>query len=388
MSALGAPPPARLRLGMVGGGQGAFIGGVHRIASRIDDQFRLVAGALSSTPERSQASGQDLGLDPDRIYPDFETMAARESAREDGIEVVAIVTPNHMHFAAAEAFIRRGIAVVCDKPVTNTLDEARRLHELARHHRVPFVLTHNYTGYPLVREARAMVARGDLGPLRVVNAEYIQGWLSERTGSDNKQAEWRIDPARAGAGGSIGDIGTHAHHLALYVTGLVPESLCADLDAFVAGRQLDDNAHILLRYEGGAKGMIWTSQVAVGRENGLMLRIVGERGMIEWRQESPNQLLHAPQGEPTRILTRGGPGTGDAAARVTRIPPGHPEGYLEAFAAIYREAAEIVRAWQRGGEPDGAVHAPGTLDGMAGLAFIEACVRSSRQGASWVRVES
>ena len=372
---------------MVGGGSGAFIGGVHRIASRIDGQFDLIAGALSSTPERSRASGQALGLAPDRTYPGFEEMARAEGARPDGIEAVSIVTPNHMHFAAAEAFIRAGIHVICDKPITNTLSEARRLDDMARHHRVAFVLTHNYTGYPLVRQAREMVANGDLGSIRVVSAEYIQGWLSERTdGTENKQAEWRVDPARAGAGGSIGDIGTHAHHLALFVTGLEPEQLCADLDAFVPGRTLDDNAHILLRYKGGAKGMIWTSQVAVGRENALTLRVIGEKGMLEWAQEQPNALMFTPQGEPTRILTRGGPGAGDAAARVTRIPGGHPEGYLEAFATIYTEAAAIIRARQRGVEPDPAVVAPGTTDGIAGLAFIEACVQSSRQGATWVRL--
>ena len=389
MTELGTPPPPRIRLGMVGGGSGAFIGGVHRIASRIDGEFDLVAGALSSTPERSLASGQTLGLAPDRIYPDFETMARRESEREDGIEAVSIVTPNHMHFAAAEAFIRAGIAVICDKPITTTLEEARRLHELSRHHRVPFVLTHNYSGYPLIRHARAMVAGGELGAIRVVNAEYIQGWLAEdTTGTDNKQAAWRVDPSKAGAGGAIGDIGTHAHHLALFVSGLRPEQLLADLDAFVPGRTLDDNAHIMLRYAGGAKGMIWTSQVAVGRENALSLRVVGERGMLEWAQENPNVLLHTPQGEATRMLTRGGPGVGEAGTRVTRIPGGHPEGYLEAFATIYAEAAAIIRASQRGVEPDAAVMAPGTSDGVDGLAFIEACVRSSRQGASWVRIEA
>ncbi|MGI9401989.1 MAG: Gfo/Idh/MocA family protein [Rhizobiaceae bacterium] len=384
---VGQPPPPRIRLGMVGGGRDAFIGAVHRMAARLDDQFELVAGALSSTAEKSLASGQDLGLPPDRIYPDFDTMARKEADRPDGIEAVAIVTPNHMHFRAAEAFLAKRISVICDKPITNTLSEALRLNDMAKRSGAAFILTHNYSGYPMVRQAREMVTDGKIGKIRVVQAEYAQGWLSERLEEDGaKQAEWRTDPVRAGAGGSIGDIGTHAYHLAGFVTGLEAESLAADLTTFVPGRSLDDNAHILLRYHGGAKGMIWTSQVAVGKENALKLRIYGEIGALEWEQENPNLLLYMPQGDVSRIITRGSPAAGEAAMRVTRIPPGHPEGYLEGFATIYKEAATIIRATQSGIQVDSAVLAPSTEDGVAGLAFIEACVRSDQQNTAWIRL--
>lgn len=380
-------PPPKLRLGMVGGGQGAFIGAVHRMASRLDDQFELVAGALSSTPDKALASGQQLGLQPDRIYSSFDDMARKESEREYGIEVVSIVTPNHMHFQAAETFLNRRISVICDKPMTNTLSEAQRLHDIAERSGAAFILTHNYSGYPMVRQAREMVANGDIGQVRVVQAEYIQGWLSERLEeSGAKQAEWRTDPTRAGAGGSIGDIGTHAYHLAGFISGLEAESLAADLSTFVPGRKLDDNAHIMLRYSSGAKGMIWTSQIAVGKENALKLRIFGELGSLEWAQENPNYLYYTPKGEATRILTRGGPNSSDAATRITRIPAGHPEGYLEGFATIYSEAAAIVRARQKGQAVDSQVQAPTTDDGIAGVKFIEACVRSSQQNSSWVRL--
>lgn len=382
-----AAPPPKLRLGMVGGGQGAFIGAVHRMAARLDGHFDLVAGALSSTAEKSILSGQELGLEPDRIYASFEDMARRESARRDGIEVVAIVTPNHMHFRAAEAFLSNRISVICDKPMTNTLSEAQRLHDMAARSGVAFILTHNYSGYPMIRQARAMVEAGELGAVRVVQAEYAQGWLSERVeDGEAKQARWRTDPARAGLGGSIGDIGTHAYHLAGFVTGLKAESLAADLSTFVSGRQLDDNAHILLRYQGGARGMIWTSQVAIGKENGLRLRVYGEKASLEWAQEDPNYLWLTELGGSTRRLTRGGPEVVDAASRVTRIPAGHPEGYLEGFATIYSEAAAIIRARQAGKNVDPEVLAPTTQDGLEGVAFIEACVQSSRQNAAWVRL--
>ncbi|MDX1732156.1 MAG: Gfo/Idh/MocA family oxidoreductase, partial [Aurantimonas coralicida] len=337
--------PRRIRLGMVGGGQGAFIGGVHRIAARIDDRFELVAGALSSTPEKALASAAEIGLDPERSYGSYVEMAATEAEREDGIEAVAIVTPNHMHFPVAKTFLEVGIHVICDKPMTTTLAEAQELAEIAAASGKVFVLTHNYTGYPMIRQARAMVAAGDLGTIRMVHAEYIQDWLADRaedTGS--KQAGWRVDPAKAGAGGSIGDIGTHAHNLACFVTGLKVERLSADLSSFVEGRELDDNANMLLRFAGGAKGMLWASQVAVGNENGLSLRVYGDRGGLEWRQEEPNRLWFTPLGEPKRLLTRGGAGANAAAAAVSRIPAGHPEGYLEGFATIYAEAAELIHA--------------------------------------------
>jgi len=384
---VGEISPKPLRLGMVGGGQGAFIGGVHRMAARLDGHYDLVAGALSSTAEKALVSGQELGLAPDRIYVSFEDMARKEKERADGTEVVSIVTPNHMHFAAAEAFLNAGISVICDKPMTTTLTEANRLHDLAERSNASFILTHNYSGYPMIRDARALVESGTIGNVRVVQAEYAQGWLSERledTGA--KQAEWRTDPARAGAGGSIGDIGTHAYHLAAFVTGLETESLAADLTTFVPGRALDDNAHIMLRYKGGAKGMIWTSQVAVGKENGLRLRIYGETGSLEWEQENPNYLWVTKDGEATRLSTRGGAGAYDAPNHVARIPAGHPEGYIEAFATIYTEAARMIRAKQAGQPVPKDILVPTTNDGVKGVAFIEACIQSSRQNASWVRL--
>lgn len=374
----------RILLGMVGGGQDAFIGGVHRMAARLDDEFELVAGALSSSPERALGSGQALGLPSDRIYTDYETMARSENARPDGIDAVAIVTPNHMHFKVAETFLNLGFHVICDKPMTLSLIEAQRLHDMVSRSSRVFVLTHNYSGYPMVRQAREMVQSGAIGDVRVVQAEYPQGWLSSR--QDSKQAEWRSDPARAGAGGSIGDIGTHAFHLAQFVTGLTAEELTADLATFVPGRQLDDNAHILLRYKGGARGMIWSSQVAIGKENALRLRVFGSRGGLEWSQEEPNILWVHDLGASTRKITRGSPEAGEAAGRVTRIPAGHPEGYLEGFATIYREAAELIRAADGDSVSDPAAIAPDSADGLAGLQFIDACVRSNLQGSSWVRI--
>ena len=372
-----------IRLGMVGGGQGAFIGAVHRIAARIDGDYALVAGALSSTPERARASAAELGLDPERGYDDFATMACREAERSDGIEAVSIVTPNHRHAAPAIAFLERGIHVICDKPLASTLAEARRMAEAAGRSGALFVLTHNYTGYPMVRQARAMVEAGDLGRIRVVQVEYPQDWLAEAPDDGNKQAAWRGDPERSGAGGSTGDIGTHAFHLARFVTGLPLHALAADLDRFVDGRLLDDNAHVMLRFEGGAKGVLWCSQVAVGHENGLRLRVYGERGGLEWAQENPTNLWFASLREPKRLLTRAGAGTGPEAARISRTPPGHPEGYLEGFANIYAEAARAIRASRSGDPVPDGVSFPTLEDGLEGMAFIDACVRSSERDGAW-----
>lgn len=377
---------ARLRLGMVGGGRDAFIGGVHRIASRIDDQFEIVAGCFSSTAEKSQASGADLGLDPARVYDDFSAMARREARLKDGIDAVAIVTPNHMHYSAARAFVKRGIHVICDKPLTGTLSDARRLTRVAQAAEGLFILTHNYTGYPMVRQAREMVASGALGQIRLVQVEYPQDWLTEAPeASGQKQAEWRTDPDRSGAGGSIGDIGTHAFNLASFVSGLKLVELCADMQSFVPGRRLDDNAHVLMRFDGGARGMLWCSQVAPGNENALKLRVYGDKGGLEWEQEQPNTLWHSPFGDPKRMLTRGGAGIGAAAARVSRIPPGHPEGYLEAFATLYSEAAQAIRAHKNGVPVGQDVVYPDIQDGLAGVSFVDACVRSSARGGSWVK---
>jgi len=373
---------ARIRLGMVGGGNDAFIGGVHRIASRIDDRYELVAGALSSTPEKSRASGEALGLP--RIYDDFKSMAIREARLKNGIEAVAIVTPNHVHYEAAREFLKRGIHVICDKPLTSTLADAKKLVKAAESSDALFVLTHNYTGYPMVRQAREMVAGGAIGKIRVVQVEYPQDWLTED--ETFKQAEWRTDPARSGAGGSTGDIGTHAHNLARFITGLEVESLAADLDAFVPGRPVDDNGHVMLRFHGGAKGMLWCSQVAPGNENALRIRVYGETGGLEWAQEDPNYLWYTPFGEPKRLITRNGAGAGDAAARMSRVPPGHPEGYLEGFANIYGEAADAIEA-HRAGTPVGSdVIYPTITDGLRGVEFVDACVRSSQRNAAWVKL--
>jgi predicted dehydrogenase len=376
----------RIRLGMVGGGIDAFIGGVHRIAARLDDKFELVAGALSSNPERSLQSGAALGLDPKRTYGDFKEMAVREARLKDGIEAVAIVTPNHMHYAIAREFLKRGIHVICDKPLTSTLADAKKLAKLAEKSDALFVLTHNYTGYPMVRHARDLVRTGKLGEVRVVHVEYVQDWLAEpleQTGQ--KQAAWRTDPARSGAGGATGDIGTHGYNLAAFVTGLTLESLAADVHTFVPGRRLDDNAHVLLRYEGGAKGMLWCSQVAVGQENGLRLRVFGTKGGLEWAQEDPNYLFWTALGEPRQRLSRAGAGANAEAARLTRIPSGHPEGYLEAFANIYAEAAAAITAKKAGTPVDSRVVYPGVDDGVKGVAFVEACVASSRRNGAWVK---
>ena len=374
-----------IRLGMVGGGNDAFIGGVHRIAARIDGRFQLVAGALSSTAEKSKTSGAALGLEADRCYGDFTEMAKREARLKDGIEAVAIVTPNHVHYPAAREFLKRGIHVICDKPLTSTLSDAKKLAAAAEKSRALFVLTHNYTGYPMIRQARAMVAEGALGKLRVVQVEYPQDWLTdavEHTGA--KQAEWRTDPARSGAGGCVGDIGTHAYNLAGFVTGLTLDSLAADLTSFVEGRRLDDNVHVLLRYKGGAKGMLWSSQVAPGNENALKLRVYGEKGGLEWSQEDPNYLWFTPHGEPKRLLTRNGAGAYAANRAASRIPPGHPEGYLEGFANIYNEAADLIIAARDGKTSDHLL--PTVQDGLAGVVFIDACVRSSARNAAWVSV--
>lgn len=382
-----------IRLGMVGGGQGAFIGAVHRIAARMDGEFQLVAGALSSNPERAKASAAELGLDPDRSYGSFAEMAKAEAKRPDGIEAVAIVTPNNVHYPAARAFLEAGIHVICDKPLASNLADAKKLAALVEKTGKVFVLTHNYTGYPMVRQAREMVARGQLGDIRVVQAEYPQDWLTEAIeNTGQKQASWRVDPKQAGVGGALGDIGTHAYNLARFVSGLELDSLSADIDSFVAGRVLDDNAHVLLRFKAkgnapAAKGMIWASQVAPGHENGLKLRIYGTKGGLEWTQADPNYLWYTPYGQPKQLLTRAGAGAMPVAARVTRVPSGHPEGYLEGFANIYQEAARAIRAaGRKGGKPGKEVIFPTVQDGVEGVAFVEACVKSSKKNGAWMKL--
>jgi len=376
----------RLRLGMVGGGPGAFIGAVHRIAARLDDRYELVAAALSSDREKSLAGAKELNIP--RAYGSFQEMAARESTLPDGIEVVSIVTPNHMHHAPAKAFLEAGVDVICDKPLTTSLEDALDLANTVRRTGLVFGVTHNYTGHPLVRQAREMVAAGELGPIRLVQVEYVQDWLStplERTGQ--KQAEWRTDPARSGPGGSLGDIGTHAYNLACFVTGLTCEKVAADVSTFVPGRRLDDNVHMMLRFSGGPKGSLWATQIAPGNENNLVLRVYGEKAGLEWRQEDPNQLIFTPLGQPKQTIRRGSAGTGRAAAHATRIPSGHPEGYLEAFAQLYNDLAEqiVSRREKRAPNPLSLL-VPSVEDGVEGVRFIKTALESSRNGSAWTAI--
>ncbi len=379
MAENGAP---RIRLGMVGGGTGAFIGYVHRIAARIDGDYELVAGALSSNPATAIESGKNLGLAADRIYTSYEEMAAKESARPDGIQAVSIVTPNHMHYGPAKVFLEAGIHVICDKPLTSTLEDARALTKIQPKNGAKFLLTHNYTGYPLIRQARDLVASGALGNIRVVQAEYAQDWLTNAADPGNKQASWRTDPKRSGAGGAIGDIGTHAYNLLRFVTGLKTEAVSADLQSFVPGREVDDNVHILLRFEGGARGMLWASQVAVGKENGLQLRVYGDKAGLEWGQENPNYMWFTEFGKPRQLLTRGGAISAPPAASMNvRIPSGHPEGYLEAFATLYSQFAQVIR----GEGKDVAGLLPSLADGVEGIEFIMASVTSSKNNGKWTK---
>jgi predicted dehydrogenase len=376
----------RLRLGMVGGGPGAFIGAVHRMAARLDDRYELVAAALSSNADVSLSAAAVLGIP--RAYRSFAEMAAAESKRPDGMEVVSIVTPNHLHHAPAKAFLEAGIDVICDKPLTTTLEDALDLAAIVKQTGLVFGLTHNYTGHPMVRQAREMVAAGELGALRIVQVEYAQDWLStpvEKTG--HKQAEWRADPARSGPGGSLGDIGTHAFNIACFVTGLACEHLAADVSMIVPGRVLDDNVQVMLRFAKGVKGGLWASQVAPGNENNLRLRVYGEKAGLEWQQEDPNQLIFTPLGEPRRIIRRGSAGTGRAAAHATRIPSGHPEGYLEAFAQLYSDLAEQISARRENRPPDpNSLLVPTVQDGIDGVRFIQAAIESSRRGSAWVAI--
>lgn len=373
----------RLSLGMIGGGEGAFIGGVHRMAARLDDRWTLVAGAFSSDAGRSRAFGQGLGLADDRCYGDWRTMAQVEAARPDGLDAVAIVTPNHLHHAPARAFLEAGIAVICDKPLTTGLMEALDLADTVARTGVPFVLTHNYSGYAMVRQMRAMVAADTLGAIRVVQAEYAQDWLATAL-PGNKQADWRGDPAQAGPGGALGDIATHAYHLATFVLGAAAEQVSAETSRFVEGRLLDDDVQLRLRWGSGARGQLWASQVAVGAANGLRLRVYGERGGLEWSQEDPDFLRYTPLGEPPRILRRGGPGLSAAAQAATRIPAGHPEGYLEGFARIYADAADLIDSYKAGQGPGPtALDLPGIGAGVEGVRFIEAAVRSAAADGRW-----
>ena len=379
----------KIRLGMVGGGQGAFIGAVHRIASRIDDRYELLAGAFSSNAEKAFASGKEIGIDDDRNYKNFIEMIEAESSREDKIDAVAIVTPNHMHHPIALAFMNKGFNIICDKPLAMNLRQCEELVQSKQDNDVLFALTHNYTGYPMIRNARALCHNGDLGKIRVIQAEYAQDWLTEdlenKTQKDgNKQASWRTDPNKSGSGGCIGDIGTHAYNLIRYVTGLDTQEISAELTSFVSGRNLDDNAQISLRFKEGAKGTIWSSQIAPGNENHLQIRIYGEKAGLEWCQEDPNYLYFTKYGEPKQKITRGGAGALNESNEVTRIPPGHPEGYLEGFANIYTDVANALINKKNGTFNPDNHQFPSIEDGLEGIKFIERSIASSSANSSWV----
>ena len=380
----------KIRIGMVGGGKDAFIGGVHRIALRLDGYYELVAGSFSSNFDNSKETGKDLGLAEDRIYKTYQEMAEKESSRSDAIDVVAIVTPNHLHVPIAKIFAEKGIHIICDKPLALSSKEAISLKNIVESKKLIFALTHNYTGYPMVRHARSLIQKGDLGSIRVIQTEYPQDWLTTKAeDSGLKQAEWRTDPKRSGGGGCIGDIGTHAFNLIRFITGLEIEELSADIHTFVKGRLLDDNAQIMLRFKGGAKGALWSSQVAVGNENNLKIRIYGENGGIEWRQEDPNYLYYTEFGHPTQRVTRGSGNVSKEAKDVTRIPPGHPEGYLEGFANIYNDVYKKLYAQINNQNYDDSNDCYPTInDGVEGMRFIETALESSKNNGKWIRFNS
>jgi predicted dehydrogenase len=374
----------KLRMGMVGGGPGAFIGPVHKIAAELDGKIELVAGAFSQSAERSRAAGAGFAIDPGRAYSSYDAMFEAEKQRKDGIDFVVIATPNHLHLPVAKAALGAGIAVMSDKPATATYDEVLELESVVNKAGLPYGLTHTYAGYSLVREARALLAAGALGPIRKVAVEYLQGWLSAPLeASGQKQAAWRSDPTLNGPGGCIGDIGTHAFHLVEYVTGLKVTSIHAALATVVPGRRLDDDCNALVRLEGGTSGTLMASQVAAGERNGLRLRVYGEKGSIEWRQEDPNRLSVKWLDGPEEIRHAGGGYLGADARAVTRLPGGHPEGYIEAFAVLYREFADGLIAWRQDPSQAMPVTLPGIQAGVRGMRFIERAIESSRT-ENWV----
>jgi predicted dehydrogenase len=383
----------KIRYGMVGGGRGAFIGAVHRIAAAMDQQIELVCGAFSSDPEKSKASGADFFLPADRCYGSYEEMIKAEAAlpADQRMDFIAIVTPNHMHFPPAKMALENGFHVLSDKPATFNLPEAKELAAIVKKSGLLYGLTHNYTGYPLVKQARDMIKEGKLGKIRKVVVEYPQGWLATRLEeSGQKQASWRTDPAKSGAGGCVGDIGTHAENLAEYITGLQIKELAADITSFVEGRKLDDDANILLRFNNGAKGVLHSSQISVGEENNLNIRVYGELGGIEWHQNEPNTMLVKWLDQPMQVYRTANGYLGANAAAATRTPPAHPEGYLEAFANVYKNFASAIRARLSNtevGEHDVANDYPKIEDGVRGMAFIEAVVASSNQNAAWTSLD-
>jgi predicted dehydrogenase len=380
----------KIKMGMIGGGRGAFIGGVHRMAAALDGQIELVCGAFSSSPEKSKASAADFFINPNRAYGSFEEMIMAEKKLPEGerMDFVSIVTPNHVHFAPAKMALENGFHVVSDKPLCFTMDEAKELEALVESTGLFFALTHNYTGYPMVKQAKAMIKNGAIGTIRKVVVEYPQGWLATKIEDEGqKQAAWRTDPTKSGASGCIGDIGSHAENLAEYITGLKIKELCADLSTFVEGRLLDDDGNILLRFESGAKGILHASQIAVGEENDLNIRIYGTKGGLQWRQMEPNSLFAKWMDKPTQIFRTGVGELSPEAAAHTRIPGGHPEGYLEAFANIYRNIAFCIQAELKGETPNPLyTDFPTVSDGVRGMEFIAKVVESSQKGAVWVEM--
>jgi len=376
----------RIRLGMIGGGEGAYIGGIHRFASRLDNEYELVAGAFDVNADRGHAFAAQNYIAADRSYDDYTAMLTAEVAREDGVDVVAICTPNFTHFPIARAFLEAGIDVICEKPLTTTLDDAEALAEVVRSTGGFLGVTYTYSGYPMIMEARNRVAEGLIGKVRTVQVEYPLEWMATGVEIKNQQAAWRVDPKKNGRGGSIGDIGTHAYHLAGYVTGLKAESVLADLTTFVEGRALDDNAHVIIRYEGGARGMLWSSQVAIGCSNSLRLRVYGETGSLSWFQEQPNELVYTPLDGYTQIIKRGRDDLYDLTKARTRTPPGHPEGYIEAFTNLYSGFASALRSRDQQREINGTGAAvPQIYDGLKGVAFVDAVVDSHEQGNIWMK---
>ncbi len=378
----------KVKMGMVGGGHGAFIGAVHRMAAALDGQIELVCGAFSSDPVKSKESGTSLYLDPSRVYGTYEEMIQSESRLPEGerMDLVSVVTPNHMHFAPSKMALEAGFHVICDKPMTFNLVEAYQLRDVVRSSGKIFALTHNYTGYPLVKQAREMIHKGDLGTIRKVVVEYPQGWLSTLLeASEQKQAAWRTDPSRSGIAGAMGDIGTHAENLAEYITGLRISELCADISALVPGRKLDDDGNVLLRFDNGARGILYASQISAGEENNLRIRVYGEKGGIEWAQMEPNSLIVRWKDKPLEVLRTGGVGLYDVAHAHTRVPAGHPEGYLEGFANLYRNVAFCIQAGWRGQAPD-PVYAdfPTVDDGVRGMEFIYHVIASGQSDQKWV----
>ena len=378
----------KLRLGMVGGGQGAFIGAIHRLCARMDDKYEFVAGCLSSTPEKAIASANEIGLDTSRSYPDYKTMAFEESKRDDGIEVVSIVTPNHMHADPAIEFLTKDIHVICDKPMTSTMEDANKLVEIVSKSKAHFFLTHNYSGYPVIREMKYLIQKGELGKIRIVKGSYLQGWLGskEESTGENKQAEWRTDPKRSGTAGAVGDIGSHTMHLIEFLTGEKLKSVAADLSTFVEGRKLDDDASILLRMTNNIKGNLSISQVATGEENNFKISIYGDKGALHWQQENPNYATLSKLGLANQIITRGGTIQKEGSLASIRIPAGHPEGYLEAFAQIYSDAADVILNKENKSELLNIL--PDVYDGLHIMKFINASVDSSLNNSKWTNLSS